>query len=325
MILKVRLNRNRIIAVEWLNYHHLLYFWSVAREGGLARACAKLMLAPSTVSKQIHELEDVLGHPLFVKSGRRLVLTESGRVTYRYADEIFGLGRELQSTLKDRPVGRPLRLSVGVADVVPKLIAQRVLESTRGLGEPVRLVCREDKPDRLIAELALLNLDVILTDSPAPPHVNVKAFSHLLGEYTVTFFGKPEAASRLRAGFPGSLNGAPLLLPTENTMLRRSLDLWLSSNNLRPTVVGEFEDSALLMVFGQKGVGLFPAPSPIASEVERQYKVAAVGVAAGVRERLYAVSVERRIKHPAVAAICDAARAIIDQGNPASAAHRRGR
>ena len=234
MLFQIKIKSKYSNRMEWLNYHHLLYFWNVAREGGLTRACAKLLLAPSTVSKQIHELEDVLGHQLFKKSGRRLVLTESGRVTYRYAEEIFGLGRELQSTLKDRPVGRPMRLSVGVADVVPKLIAQRVLESARSLREPVRLVCREDKPDRLIAELALLNLDVILTDSPAPPHVNVKAFSHLLGEYSITFFGKPEAASRLSAGFPGSLNGAPLLLPTENTMLRRSLDLWLSSSDLRP-------------------------------------------------------------------------------------------
>ncbi len=150
--------------MEWLNYHHLLYFWHVAREGGLARACAQLGLAPSTVSKQIHELEDVLGHPLFAREGRRLVLTESGRVVLRYAEEIFGLGRELQDTLKDRPVGRPLRLSVGVADVVPKLIAQRVLERALSMGQPVRLVCREDKPDRLVAELALHNLDVILSD-----------------------------------------------------------------------------------------------------------------------------------------------------------------
>lgn len=174
--------------MEWLNYHHLFYFWHVAREGGLARACAQLMLAPSTVSKQIHELEEALGHRLFVRRGRRLTLTESGRIAYRYAEELFTLGRELQSTLKDRPVGRPLRLAVGVADVVPKLIAQRVLESTQVGEQPVRLVCREDKPDRLIAELALHNLDVILSDSPAPPHVNVRAFSHLLGEYGVTLF-----------------------------------------------------------------------------------------------------------------------------------------
>jgi len=299
--------------MEWLNYHHLLYFWTAAREGSLTRACAQLLLAPSTVSKQIRELEAALGHALFERRGRRLLLTESGRVTYRYAEEIFGLGRELQVTLKDRPAGRPVRLSVGVADVVPKLIAQRVLESVGRSGAPVRLVCREDKPDRLIAELALHNLDVVLSDSPAPPHVNVKAFSHLLGDYSVTFFGKGEAAARHREGFPRSLNGAPLLLPTENTMLRRTLDDWMEAEGIRPAIVGEFEDSALLMAFGQRGAGLFPAPSPIAAEVERQYRVQEVGVLPGVRERLYAVSVERRIKHPAVAAIRDAARAIIER------------
>jgi LysR family transcriptional activator of nhaA len=299
--------------MEWLNYHHLLYFWYVAREGGLARACAQLMLAPSTVSKQIHELETALGRPLFARQGRRLALTESGRIAYRYAEELFSLGRELQSTLKDRPVGRPMRFAVGVADVVPKLIAQRVLESARVRGEPVRLVCREDKPDRLIAELALHNLDVILSDSPAPPHVNVRAFSHLLGEYGVTLFASRSIAARLRAGFPGSLNGARMLLPTENTMLRRTLDEWLQANDVRPNVAGEFEDSALLMAFGQRGVGVFPAPSPIAREVERQYRVVEVAAIPGVRERLYAVSVERRIRHPAVAAICDAARAIMDE------------
>jgi LysR family transcriptional activator of nhaA len=300
--------------MEWLNYHHLLYFCQVAREGSLARACAKLSLAPSTVSKQIHQLEAALGHPLFSKKGRRLALTESGRLAFRYAEEIFGLGRELQSTLEDRPVGRPMRLSVGVADVVPKLIAQRVLEGARDTGIPLRLVCREGKPDRLLAELALLELDVILTDAPAAPQAGAKVFSHLLGEYGVTIFGRARVAARLRAGFPGSLEGAPILLPTENTMLRRSLDLWLDAHGLRPEIVGEFEDSALLMVFGQRGAGLFPAPSPISREVERQYKVEAIGVVPGVRERLYAISVQRRIDHPAVAAICDAARAIIDTG-----------
>jgi LysR family transcriptional activator of nhaA len=299
--------------MEWLNYHHLLYFWYVAREGGLARACAQLMLAPSTVSKQIHELEETLGHSLFVRRGRRLALTESGRIAYRYAEELFTLGRELQSTLKDRPVGRPMRFAVGVADVVPKLIAQRVLESADIREQPVRLICREDKPDRLIAELALHNLDVILSDSPAPPHVNVRAFSHLLGEYGITFFASRNVAARLHAGFPGCLNGAPVLLPTENTMLRRTLEEWLQGNGVRPRVAGEFEDSALLMAFGQRGAGVFPAPSPIAREVERQYKVIQLGVASGARERLYAVSVERRIRHPAVAAIFDAARAIMDE------------
>jgi LysR family transcriptional regulator, transcriptional activator of nhaA len=297
--------------MEWLNYHHLLYFWQVAREGSLTRACAKLLLAPSTVSAQIRQLERVLGHPLFTRAGRRLTLTESGRVTFRYAEEIFGLGRELLSTLAERPAGRPPRLSVGIADVVPKLVVQRVLASVEGGG--FHLVCREDKPDRLLAELLLLNLDVILTDAPASPHASAKAFNHLLGEYGVTVFARPREAARLREGFPRSLDGAPLLLPTENTMLRRTLDQWLDSRGLRPDIAGEFEDSALLMTFGQRGAGAFAAPTPIAREVERQYKVAAVGVLPGVRERLYAVSVQRRIDHPAVTAICEAARALIEK------------
>ncbi|HEY9593405.1 MAG TPA: LysR substrate-binding domain-containing protein, partial [Spirochaetia bacterium] len=216
-----------------------------------------------------------------------------------------------------------MRLSVGVADVVPKLVAQRVLESVRTLATPVHIVCREDKPDRLLAELSLLNLDVILTDAPAAPHATAKAFSHLLGEFGISLFAKEGAAERFRRGFPRSLEGAPLLLPTENTMLRRTLDLWLDSSGLRPDVIAEFEDSALLMAFGQRGAGLFPAPTPLAREIERQYRVARVGAIPGVRDRLYAVNLERRINHPAVAAICDAARAMIEEGRTAGSRARR--
>jgi LysR family transcriptional regulator, transcriptional activator of nhaA len=293
--------------MEWINYHHLLYFWLVAREGSLARASGELRLAQSTVSKQIHQLETTLGNALFAKSGRRLVLTESGRVVFRYAEEIFGLGREMVDTLKDRPVGKPLRVTVGVADIVPKLVAEHVLAPALKLSERVRLICREDKPDRLLADLALHELDVILTDAPPSPQVKVRAFSHLLGASEIAFFGRPELASKYRRDFPSSLNGAPVLLPTENTVMRRSLEQWFESRGIRPDIVGEFEDSALLNVFGLRGAGLFPAASVISRELETQYKVRPVGTVSGVQERLYAVTVERRIKHPAVAAICDAA------------------
>ncbi len=293
--------------MEWINYHHLLYFWTVSREGNLARASAELRLAQSTVSKQIHQLETLLGHRLFSRSGRRLVLTESGRVVFRFADEIFSLGREMVDTLKDRPVGKPLRVQVGIADIVPKLVAEHVLAPALKLGEPVRLICREDKPDRLLASLALHELDVILTDAPASPHVNIRAFNHLLGSSEVAFFGRPGLASRYRRNFPASLNGAPVLLPTENTMMRRSLEQWFDFQDIRPDIIGEFEDSALLKVFGLRGTGLFPAASVISKELEAQYKVRLVGTVPGVHERLYAVTVERRIKHPAVVAICDAA------------------
>jgi len=294
--------------MEWVNYHHLLYFWLVAREGSLARASNELHLAQSTVSKQIHQLEHMLGHPLFAKTGRKLVLTESGRVVFRYADEIFGLGREMLDTLRDRPVGKALRVTVGIADVVPKLVAERVLAPALALTAPVRLVCREDRSDRLLADLALHELDLVLTDAPANPNVKVRAFSHLLGESEVEFFGREELVRKYRPGFPGSLTGAPMLLPTENTVLRRSIDQWLDDAGVRPKVVAEFEDTALLKAFGLRGVGVFPAAWAMAKQVEAEDEVRPIGKVPKVRERLYALTVERRIKHPAVVAICDAAR-----------------
>jgi LysR family transcriptional activator of nhaA len=294
--------------MEWLNYHHLLYFWVVAREGSLARASSQLRLAQSTISGQIRALERALGEQLFTKSGRRLALTEIGRTVYRYADEIFGLGRELQDTLKGRASGRPLTLTVGVADVVPKLVARRLLEPALQLPMKVRLVCREDKPERLLAELAVHAFDLVLADTPAIPSIRLRAFDHLLGESGIALFATPKLARQHRGRFPRSLDGAPLLLPTENTALRRSLDQWFAANDLRPNVVGEFEDSALLQAFGQAGIGIFPAHSFIADEVQRQSQVQRIGTLKGVRERFYAISVERKLKHPAAVAISDAAR-----------------
>ena len=294
--------------MEWLNYHHLLYFWLVAREGSLARASAELRLAQSTVSGQIRTLEQSLGEKLFAKSGRRLVLTEMGRVVFRYAEEIFALGRELRDAVRGRPVGRPLRLLVGVADVVPKLVARHLLEPALRLSEPVQLVCREDKPDRLLAELAVHNLDVVLSDSPVSPSIRLRAYSHLLGECGIVFCGTQQLASAYRRGFPRSLAGAPVILPTENTTLRRALDQWFSAHGIQPRVVGEFEDAALLKVFGQAGMGLFPVSSVIAREVQRQYEVRSVGRLEQVRERFYALTIERKLKHPAVIAISQEAR-----------------
>ncbi len=294
--------------MEWLNYHHLLYFWTVVREGTVARAGERLSLAQPTISGQLRTLESVLGEKLFTRSGRHLVPTDTGRLVYRYADEIFSIGRELMETLKGRPSGRPLRLTIGVADAVPKLIAYRLLQPALALPEPVHLVCREDKPDRLLAELAVHAIDVVLTDAPIAPSVRVRAYSHLLGECGLSFFGVPALASRYRKGFPKSLDRAPMLLPTDNTALRHSLDEWFEATKIHPVVIGEFEDSALLKVFGQAGRALFPAPTVIEREVRKQYQVALVGRADNVRARFYAVSVERRLKHPAVVAIADAAR-----------------
>jgi LysR family transcriptional regulator, transcriptional activator of nhaA len=294
--------------MEWLNYHHLLYFWTVVREGTVARAGARLSLAQPTISGQLRTLETMLGEKLFTRSGRRLVLTETGRLVYRYADEIFSIGREMMETLKGRPSGRPLKLTVGIADAVPKLIAYRLLQPALALPEPVHLICREDKPDKLLAELAVHALDLVLTDAPMAPSVRVRAYTHLLGECGLSFFGAPALATRYRKGFPKSLDGAPMLLPTDNTALRRSLDEWFDATKIHPAVIGEFDDSALLKVFGETGRALFPAPTAIEREVRKQYNVALVGRADTVRSHFYAVSVERRLKHPAVVAIVDVAR-----------------
>lgn len=294
--------------MDWLNYHHLLYFWTVVREGGLAPAARKLRVAQPTLSTQIHALEASLGEPLFTKQGRRLVPTEMGRVVSRYADEIFGLGRELLDTVKGRPTGRLERLRVGIADAVPKLIVRRLLESVRGLSEPVRLICTEGKPEPLVAELGALTLDVVLSDAPIPAPSPIKAYHHLLGESPVSLFAGPTLARRLRAGFPKSLDGAPFLLPTENVALRRALDDWFEENEIRPDVIAEFEDSALLAAFGQEGGTVFVGSSAIEREIATQYDARRIARLPSVRERFYAITVDRRIKHPGVVAISQAAR-----------------
>lgn len=294
--------------MEWVNYHHLRYFWVVAREGGLVAAGKVLRLSHPTLSAQIHSLEDQLGEKLFIKVGRKLTLTDTGRVVFRYADEIFTLGREMIDTVKGRSTGQPLRLDVGVADVVPKLVVRQLLQPALGLSAPVRLVCHEASYEKLLADLALHTLDIVISDAPVPTGSSVRAFNHLLGETGVSFFGTKELVKKYKRGFPGSLNGAPLLLPLENLTLRRSLNHWFDKNVIRPRVVAEFEDSALLKVFGGDGVGLFPAPTVVEREVASQYGVEVLGRVEEVRERFYAISVERRLKHPAVVAICEAAR-----------------
>lgn len=295
--------------MEWLNYHHLLYFWTVAREGSIARACERLHLAQPTISAQIRALEKSLGEPLFERAGRRLVLTEVGRLVYRYADEIFTLGRELRDTIKGRPVGgRPLRLRVGVADALPKQVAYRLLEPALRLDEPLQIICFEGKPDSLLADLALHALDIVLSDTPLGPGAKVRAFSHQLGECGVTVMGTPALIQRLEGDFPASLGDAPMLLPTDNTTLRRSLEQWFDGLGLRPRIVAEFEDTALLKVFGQAGLGLFVIPSVVEAEVRQQYQVEVVGRTEAIRERFYAISIERKLKHPAVLAISEVAR-----------------
>ncbi len=294
--------------MEWLNYHHLLYFWTVAREGGVSKAAQKLRLSQPTVSAQIRLLEQSLDVQLFQRQGRTLALTDVGRTVYRYADEIFGIGRELREALRGLPVGRPLQLSVGVADAVPKLIAYQLLRPAMEGPTPIHVVCREDNAEHLVTDLASHALDVVIADTPAPAHVRVRVFNHLLGESDTAFFAVPRVASTLRRRFPASLTGTPMLLPTPGAALRRALDGWFEREDLRPIVVGEFEDSALMKVFGQGMGAVFPAPAVIADEVCRLYAVREVGRTSKVRERYYAISAERRLKHPGVLAITAAAR-----------------
>lgn len=298
--------------MEWLNYHHLLYFWTVAREGTIARASKELSLAQPTISGQIRVLEDQLGEKLFQRSGRNLVLTDVGRLVYRYADDIFGLGRELMDTLKDRPTGRPLRFQVGVADEVTKIIAYRLLEPAMRLPQQVQIVCRDGAAERLLTDLATHNLDLVIADTPISPAIKVKAFSHALGETPVTVFGTPKLAAPRRKNFPRSLDGAPFLLPTSGKTLRRTLDQYFDQQGIRPRIVAELDDSALLTTFGQAGAGLFVAPTVIEKEVQRQFDVTIVGRLDSVRERYFALSVERRLKHPAVIAISEAANEMLN-------------
>ncbi len=293
--------------MEWLNYHHLLYFWTVARFGTIARASAELSLAQPTISGQIRVLEDQLGEKLFQRSGRNLVLTDMGRVVFRYADDIFSLGRELMDTLKDRPTGRPVRFQVGVADEVTKIIAYRLLEPAMRLPQPVHIVCRDGAPERLLTDLATHALDLVIADAPIPVAIKVKAFSHPLGESPVTVFGTAKLAAPRRKTFPRSLEGAPFLVPTVGKTLRRTLDNYFEQQGLRPRIVAELDDSALLTTFGQAGAGLFVAPTVLEREVTRQFGVTVVGRLAEVKERFFAISVERRLKHPAVVAISEAA------------------
>ncbi|MDJ0866724.1 MAG: transcriptional activator NhaR [Myxococcota bacterium] len=295
--------------MEWLNYHHLLYFYTVAREGSVTRAADALRLAQPTLSGQIRKLEESLDEKLLVRHGRGLVLTDAGQLVYRYAEEIFSTGREMMDALRGRPTSRPARLLVGVADVVPKLISYQLLKTALELDEPVQLVLHEGKAEDLIAALGAQRFDMVLTDVPLNPQVvRVKAYNHPLGSCGVSFFATPALARRHRRGFPRSLDAAPMLMPTPNTAMRHSLDRWFEGLGVRPEVVAEVEDTALMKVFGQHGAGIFAAPTAVADEVRASHGVQLVGETEEVREHFFVITVERRIMHPAVAAVADAAR-----------------
>lgn len=291
-----------------INYKHLHYFWMVAREGSIAKACERLHLTPQTISGQLGLLEENLGEALFARAGRNLELTETGRLVLSYADEIFSLGGELEEAVRNMPAGRPLVFKVGVADVVPKSIAYRLLAPSLELPEPVRIVCRESTVETLLADLAVHRVDLVISDGPIPASVNVRGFNHKLGECGISFFAVKELARKLKNNFPASLHGAPMLLPGDNTVVHGQLMQWFDEQNIRPRITGEFDDSALMKVFGQGGAGVFIAPTPIADEVKKQYAVDIIGETDAVNKQFYAISVERKISHPAVAAITETAR-----------------
>jgi LysR family transcriptional activator of nhaA len=294
--------------MEWLNYHHLLYFWMVAKKGTIARACEELRLAQPTISGQLRALEENLGQKLFTRQGRGLALTEAGQVVYRYADEIFALGGELTEVLKGRPRNRPMRLIVGVSDLIPKLIACRILEPALAMKGGVRIECYEDTPEKLLLSLSAHELDLVLTDAPATSAVRVRVFNHLLGSTGIALFGSARLANFYRKRFPQSLTGAPFLLPMKNSALRQLMDQWFETHSIQPRILGEFQDTALLTAFGQTGAGIFAAPVAIAKEVQRRYRVAKLGDLGTRAMEYYAISAERKIRHPAATVIAEVAK-----------------
>lgn len=291
-----------------LNFKHLYYFLTVAKVGAVNRAAEKLHLTPQTLSGQLTQFEKGLGVALFRRTGRRLELTDAGRLALSYADEIFQVGSELEETLRNRHGGRPFLFRVGIADVVPKSIAYRLLAPALALPEPVRMVCREDKFERLLAELAIHRLDMVLADRPLPPGIDVKGYSHLLGECGLTFFATPSLAATLKGEFPQLLDGAPLLIPGDDSAVHAPLLRWLGGQDIYPRLVGEFDDGALMKSFGHAGAGVFPAPTAIAAKVAEQYGVVPLGQAEDIKERFFLITAERKISHPAALAVSEAAR-----------------
>lgn len=294
-----------------LNYNHLLYFWTVAREGSIARASDVLNITPQTISGQIKVLEASIGSPLFNRSGRGLTLSETGRVVNVYADEIFTVGNELAQTIKNRTIEHSTELTVGIVDSIPKLIAYRTLSPSLQLEDEFKIICIEGDLESLLAELSVHRIGLVLSDRPIPTGLNVKAYSHLLGESQVSFFGHNNISKVYQDDFPNSLNNAPMLLPRQFSQLRRSLDDWFELNGIVPKVIAEFDDSALMKAFGEAGVGIYPAPDAITEHIENMYNAKKIGVIKDIKESYYAISPERKIKHPGVKKITDFARAKI--------------
>lgn len=300
--------------MDWLNYHHLLYFWTVAKEGGVGPAAKALRLTQPTISGQMRTLEHALGLKLFERVGRKLELTEEGRMVYRYADEIFGIGRELMGVLRGIATERPRRLHVGTSAAISKLVVHRLLAPVLRLPEPVAIVCHKDRTDRLLAQLANHELDLVLADGAVGGDARTRAHTHFLGECGVSFLAAPRLATEHRRQFPESLKDAPMLLPTQDASLRRSLEHWFDARDIQPRIIGELNDNSLIELFGQAGDGIFAAPSVIENDLLNNENVEVVGRTDELRERFYAVTIERRIKHPAIQAISESAKGTLFDG-----------
>lgn len=294
--------------MEWQNYNHLFYFWTIVKEGGVTRAAEKLRLAQSTISAQLALLEESFNEKLFQKEGRKLVLTETGQVVFRYTEEIFALGQEMRETLRGKPSGKSLQMVVGITDSLPKLIAYLLLQPAFSISESVYLNLKENNLSHLLAELALHQIDLVLSDTPFPSSLKIRAYNHLLGECGISFFATKKIREQYSKKFPSCLDGAPFLLPDHATLLRKNLDQWFEEKKIYPHFVAEFEDSALLKVFAQSGKGIFAAPTAIEKEIQKQYEVVLMGRTTEIVEQFYAISIERKLKHPGVVAICESAR-----------------
>lgn len=291
-----------------LNYKHLRYFWTVANAGSIARASELLHLTPQAISGQLRELEDALGIELLRRAGRGLEVTDAGRRILGYADEIFALGDELLAVARDQTTRKSLPFTLGIADSVAKSVAHRLVAPALQLPESVRLVCREGRLTGLLADLSVHRLDMVIADRPMPPNLNVRGYSHLLGESDLTVFGAADLIDTLNGDFPDLLQGAPWLMPGDDVAIRPRLEQWFESRHLYPRIVGEFDDSALIKAFGQAGTGLFVAPTAIAAYVCEQYRVRIVGRIDTIVEQLFAITTERQLSHPAIVAISQAAR-----------------
>lgn len=293
-----------------MNFKHLHYFWVTAKAGGVVKASEQLHLTPQTLSGQIKQLEERLGRQLFRKAGRKLELTDDGRVALRYADDIFALGQELEEALRARRTGgtQVSEFRVGIEDALAKTVAYRLLEPALHLDEPVRLICIEGQFNDLMAQLALHRIDLVIADQPLTSRLSVKAFNHPLGSSAMSFYASPGLKQTLTAPFPACLNGAPMLVPGGNSSVRPQFEAWLTRHQLQPRVVGEFNDGALMKAFGREGGGVFISPSVCEAETAGQYGVDVIGRSDEITENFYAISAERRITHPAVRAITHAAR-----------------